>query len=273
MNKLISRTFTGILFVLIVAGTLLLGQFSFFVLFAIIITGSLLEYFDIFPQDFNLFQKWLAIIIGVGVFALTFFHAQEKLDSSWFLLIFVSFFLVSITDLFNKRTNPLSTALTILGIIYIAGSLSTTNYLVFSKILGNTSHYHFELILSIFIITWMNDTMAYLIGSRLGKHALIKRISPQKTWEGTMAGLIFAGITSIVLSGFFLPISLSESLILGVLIGITANLGDLFESALKRYTGKKDSGKLLPGHGGVLDRFDAAIFAIPFSFFYIHFFV
>ncbi len=273
MNKLKSRTLTGILFVLIVAGTLLLGQISFFVLFALIITGGLLEFFNITPQVYKLFQKWLAILIGLGIFTLTFFHARGTISSSWLLLIFVSFFLISIADLFSKKANPLYTALTVMGITYIAGTLSTTNYLVFNQALGDISHYHFEFILSIFIITWMNDTLAYLIGSKLGKHALNKRISPKKTWEGTFAGLIFAGLVSIIISEFFLPLTFSEALILGILISITANLGDLFESALKRNTGKKDSGKLFPGHGGVLDRFDAAIFAIPFSFFYIHFFI
>jgi len=273
LNKLKSRTLTGILFVLIVVGTLLLGQISFFVLFALIITGGLLEFFDISLQDYKLSQKWLAIFIGIGIFTLTFFHAKGKLSSAWFLLIFISFFLIAIADLFSKKANPLNTALTVMGITYIAGSLSTTNYLVFSEMLGGIGRYHFEFILSIFIITWINDIMAYLIGSKLGKHKLIKRISPKKTWEGSLAGFIFACLTSIILSEFFLPFALTDAAILGTLIAVTANLGDLFESALKRNTGKKDSGKLLPGHGGILDRFDAAIFAIPFSFFYIHFFV
>jgi phosphatidate cytidylyltransferase len=256
-----------------VAGTLLLGQISFFVLFALIITGGLLEYFDIASEVYDPFQKWLGVIIGLGIFTLTFFHAQRQISSTWFLLIFAGFFLVSIADLLNKKANPMNTAISVLGITYIAGSLSTTNYLVFNKSLGDLNHYHFEFILSIFIITWMNDTMAYLTGSKLGKHSLIKRISPKKTWEGTIGGFVFACIVTLIISHFFLPLSLYEALILGAIISVSANLGDLFESSLKRNAGKKDSGKLLPGHGGVLDRFDAAIFAIPFSFFYIHFFI
>jgi phosphatidate cytidylyltransferase len=133
-----------------------------------------------------------------------------------------------------------------------------------------TAEYNFVLILGIFFVIWMNDTMAYVVGKYFGRHKLIRQISPKKTWEGTLAGFLFAILTSVGISQFTPVIDTLHSFVLGGIISIAANLGDLFESSLKRSAGQKDSGKLLPGHGGVLDRFDAAIFAIPFAFLYLH---
>jgi len=272
LNKFKSRTLTGILFVLIVAGALWLGQISFFVLFALIIIGSLWEFFNINNQN-NKTQKWASLVFGLLTFSISFFHAKGTIPATWFLLIFAGFFIFAIAELFRKQANPSNAFNNFMGVIYIAGTLSTANYLVFNKTAGNAVPYQFELILSIFVIIWLNDTMAYLIGKRTGKHKLMQRVSPKKTWEGTLAGLVFACISSITLSFFLIPLNMTEAGILGIIIAIAANFGDLFESAIKRIAGRKDSGTLLPGHGGLLDRFDAALFAIPFSFFYLIIFI
>ncbi|MGM0613737.1 MAG: phosphatidate cytidylyltransferase, partial [Bacteroidota bacterium] len=249
------------------------GQISFFALFSLIIIGSLWEFYNLSNLKNKNPQKWLGLSVGLLTFVIAFFHARNTLPATWFILIFFSFFIFAIVEIFRKQANPANAFTSITGVIYIAGTLSTANYLVFNQSSHNAFSYQFELILGIFIIIWANDTMAYLIGKKTGKHKLMKRVSPKKTWEGTLAGLVFACITSTILSIFLIPLSTIEAGILGILISIAANLGDLFESAMKRNTGKKDSGKLLPGHGGVLDRFDAALFAIPFSFFYLNYFV
>jgi len=273
LNKFKTRTLTGILFVLIVAGALWLGQISFFILFSLIISGSLWEFYTLNNLNNNSPQKWIGLFFALLTFAISFFHSKNVIPATWFLLIFSGFFVFAIAELFNKQANPVNAFLYFIGVIYIAGSLSTANYLVFNKITDNGILYQFELILSIFIIIWLNDTMAYLIGRKTGRHKLMKRISPQKSWEGTLAGLVFSCIISTGLSIFFIPLSIIEAGGLGILIAVAANLGDLFESSLKRKAGKKDSGTLLPGHGGLLDRFDAALFAIPLSFFYLIFFI
>jgi len=273
LNKFKSRTLTGILFVLIVAGALWLGQISFFILFALIIIGSLWEFFNLNNQNNHNPQKWIGLFFGLLTFTVTFFHAKNVIPATWFLFIFAGFFIFAVAELFRKQTNPANAFNSFMGVIYIAGTLSTANYLVFNKTAGNVASYQFELILSIFVIIWLNDTMAYLIGKRTGKHKLMQRISPKKTWEGTLAGLVFACITSIILSIFLTTLNMTEAGILGILISIAANFGDLFESAIKRKAGRKDSGTLLPGHGGLLDRFDAVLFAIPFSFFYLTIFI
>jgi len=255
------------------AGALWLGQISFFFLFALIITGGLWEFFGLTAKTHSTLLKVLTIGIGLTVFTVTFLHASGKLDPSWFPLLFLGFFLLAIATLFQHTKSPKDTFLLLSGILYIAGSLSTANYIVFSKASMANLPYQFEMILSIFIIIWGNDTMAYIGGKWAGKHKLAPAISPKKTWEGTLTGFIFAAIISLALSSLLLELGILQSLLLGGLISIAATTGDLFESAIKRDAGVKDSGSLLPGHGGILDRFDAVLFAIPVAFFYLEFLI
>lgn len=124
---------------------------------------------------------------------------------------------------------------------------------------------HFAVVMILFGIVWANDVAGYFIGSRYGRHKLAPRISPGKSWEGSVAGLLIGGAIGVV-SGSFLGLSLIGGALLGVLISATAQIGDLFESALKRAAGVKDSGGIFPGHGGMLDRFDGVFFAAPVGF-------
>ena len=124
------------------------------------------------------------------------------------------------------------------------------------------------LLIAVLVIIWCNDILAYLTGSFFGKHRLFERISPKKTWEGFAGGLIMALVAAFILSLFSSTLSVIEWLILALIIVLTATIGDLSESMLKRYAGVKDSGNLMPGHGGILDRFDAVLFATPFVFIY-----
>ena len=121
-----------------------------------------------------------------------------------------------------------------------------------------------------FVIIWTSDVFAYLAGSMFGKHKLMERISPKKTWEGSIGGLFFSLIAAYILSLLVPQLSLVEWMILTIIIVISGTLGDLVESLLKRNADVKDSGTIFPGHGGVLDRFDAVIFATPMVFVYIN---
>ncbi|SDF39761.1 phosphatidate cytidylyltransferase [Sporolituus thermophilus] len=123
-----------------------------------------------------------------------------------------------------------------------------------------------------FVGTWANDTFAYFVGTKFGQNKLCPAISPYKTWEGAIGGIIGSLLGTAILGSLF-QIPLFHGLIIGLLAGIAAPLGDLAESAIKRYTGVKDSGRLLPGHGGVLDRFDSIMFAVPTVYYYIYAFL
>lgn len=125
--------------------------------------------------------------------------------------------------------------------------------------------------LGIVLLVWANDTFAYFAGSLLGKHRIAPEISPKKSWEGFAGGLVFALVTAYVLSGFYFSLNPVQWMVVASLVVVFGTLGDFFESWLKRQAGVKDSGSLMPGHGGFLDRFDALIFCLPFVTIYLMF--
>lgn len=126
-----------------------------------------------------------------------------------------------------------------------------------------------ELLIGFFIILWCNDVFAYLVGSAIGKTKLAVNISPKKTWEGTIGGIVLSMVSAFLISKYFFSLDVVNWLVLGLLISIFATLGDLLESKFKRQAGIKDSGNILPGHGGVLDRFDGMILAAPVVYIYL----
>jgi phosphatidate cytidylyltransferase len=126
--------------------------------------------------------------------------------------------------------------------------------------------YNPKIIIGIFILIWTNDTFAYIVGKSLGKHKLLERISPKKTIEGFIGGLVFTMLASYLLSCFFTFFSASTWIITGIFVGLFGTIGDLIESKFKRSAGVKDSGKIMPGHGGILDRLDSVIFVVPFLY-------
>lgn len=126
------------------------------------------------------------------------------------------------------------------------------------------------IIIGLFAIIWSSDVFAYLVGSMIGKTRLFERISPNKSWEGSIGGLVFALLAAYILSLIYADLTLVQWMVMALIIVVTGSIGDLVESMLKRIAGVKDTGTLLPGHGGVLDRFDATIFATPFVFVYIN---
>lgn len=134
----------------------------------------------------------------------------------------------------------------------------------------DSSFYNPHIVLGIMLLIWANDTFAYLAGSLIGKHKLYERISPGKTWEGTIGGGILSVASSFVIFHWFPEIKLTTWIIVAVIIVVFGTIGDLVESMLKREAGIKDSGKIMPGHGGILDRFDSLIFATPFLYFYLN---
>ncbi len=177
----------------------------------------------------------------------------------------------------NKSTVA-DVAFSILGIIYIGVGFShllllryTDNSLYITTSMGTLSMGASYLWLA-FIGTWANDTFAYFVGSRFGRHKLCPAISPAKTVEGFIGGLA-GSILAITLLGLLFKLPVNHSIIMGIVVGVIAPIGDLAESAIKRFAEVKDSGKLLPGHGGILDRFDSILFTVPIVYYYIHMFL
>ena len=277
-NNFIQRAITGIIFVGVLIGCILGGPISFTLLFALITALTIHEFGVIISKQPDVeINKPICMLAGVFLFFgfayLGVMPGQTEILIPYLFLII--YLLVS--ELYLKKKNPLNNwAYAMMSQIYIALSFAMLNVLAYHSIgnEGELSNYQVQynpiLPLSIFIFTWINDTGAYCTGMLFGKHRLFERISPKKSWEGSIGGGVFSIIAAIVVAHYFpfMPISIWIGLALTVVIFGT--LGDLTESLLKRTIGIKDSGNILPGHGGMLDRFDSTLMAVPAAVVYLY---
>lgn len=277
-NNFIQRAITGIIFVGVLIGCILGGPISFSLLFALITALTIHEFGVIISKQPDVeINKPICMLAGVFLFFgfayLGVMPGQTEILIPYLFLII--YLLVS--ELYLKKKNPLNNwAYAMMSQIYIALSFAMLNVLAYHSIgnEGELSNYQVQynpiLPLSIFIFTWINDTGAYCTGMLFGKHRLFERISPKKSWEGSIGGGVFSIIAAIVMAHYFpfMPISIWIGLALTVVIFGT--LGDLTESLLKRTIGIKDSGNILPSHGGMLDRFDSTLMAVPAAVVYLY---
>lgn len=269
MKNLITRTITGIVIAGIIISFLFIGKFTFGVLFILILGGCLLEFYGISGISGISPAKYVGIISSLVLFEISYLIAAFNYDQNLYFAIFPFLLLYSIAELYRKQKKPLENiALGILGFIYIATPLSMVNYLVFFN-----GEYNPNLIITMFVLIWIYDSGAYLVGVSFGKHRLFERISPKKSWEGAIGGTLFTLVASWFISQLIIDIQLIHWLIMALLIVISSTFGDLSESMIKRQLNIKDSGSLFPGHGGLLDRFDSLLFAIPVVLAYVKIFV
>ena len=271
MSNIKSRILTGSLLVISMIICIVASKYTFFLFFASLLILSLWEFYNIFETFGKSPQRVPGIIIGLFVFVIMFLQANGY-DYNEILLLILGFtgtLFLFINELRQKSVTPFENiAITLLGIVYIAIPISLFWPIAYRE---NIYQYDPNLILGYFIIIWIYDSMAYLVGVKFGKRKLLARISPKKSWEGAIGGYIFALIASYVLSLYFKELTLVQWLISATIISVFGTLGDLTESLLKRSVNIKDSGDLLPGHGGLLDRFDALFLAVPALYLYLQF--
>jgi phosphatidate cytidylyltransferase len=262
------RSLTGALLLAAIIGSIVLGMYSYALCIVALIVFSMIEFYAIMKKMGYTPQVVPGIIAGVALFGISFLISQHRVDLRYLLLLVplvASFFIV---ELYKKHSLPLqNVAVTLVGLVYVAVPFSMCNFLVFNQF--NHYQYAFGLILALFGFNWTNDTGAYLFGITLGRHRLFERISPKKSWEGACGGVACVVAISFLFAYLMPYISLLNWIVLGLLVCVFGIYGDLIESLLKRSAGVKDSGTLLPGHGGFLDRFDAVIFSIPPFFAYL----
>ena len=264
------RAITGFLFVIILLAGTYYGEYTASFLFLIIITLGVRELFNIAKKDEKISPHgvWGIVICGISfiIFALT---TQDLIDNKYLFTIIPLLFSTFIIELFRKKEKPfVNLSYTILGIIYITVPFSMLYELGFHQ---NEEKYNYQIIIGFFILLWANDTGAYLAGRYLGKHKLFERISPKKTWEGSIGGAIISLSSAYFISLFYNHLELSNWIIISIIVTIFGGLGDLVESMFKRSLNIKDSGSIMPGHGGILDRFDGLLLAVPFVYFYLKF--
>lgn len=256
------RIITAIFFGAAMLGGVYGGKGSFMILCAIIIAGCLWELLGLLlPEEpGKKFRRVWGIVVAMLPLlpiAENVFYFQPGMIYFLVFLTFISF----IVELFLSSKNPFQNiACYLLGFFYICFPFVFLDWTVE----GDDSSYSPNRVFGLLLLVWTNDTMAYFIGSQLGKHKLFERISPKKTWEGTIGGGICTMLIAWGLSFYFKDFTTPQWVALAAVAAVFGTLGDLVESMLKRSVGVKDSGNLLPGHGGLLDRFDAFIFALPF---------
>ena len=278
------RATTAVVFSAVMLTGLFWNKWSFHLLFLVIATGCVWEFLEMtLPNDAN--KKLRKVIGAISGFALVFINYLASIKSTIpfiqsnnilnsqseliiNILLILSFSLL-IIELFLKAELPFNNvALILFSLFYLALPFSLlTHFTQFNPYTGFTPN----IVAGILFLTWANDSFAYLVGSKIGKTPFFLRVSPKKTWEGTIGGGVFCMITAGIIAQFFTQLSLIDWLIIGAIIAVFGTIGDLVESLLKRSVGVKDSGSFMPGHGGFLDRFDAFIFCIPFVYFYLSF--
>lgn len=261
MKNFWQRVLTGIIFALAIVGGLWWNEYSYLLIFLTVVVLGMLEFIEIakMHKTVNVQAGW-ALFIGVFWYVSVFYVLRDSISALWLMFIVPLLMGVFITELYREKESPLlNIAVTFLVPFYVALPFSFLHFLAFTP----SGVYSYGLLFGFFILIWANDSGAYLVGVTLGKHKLFPRISPKKTWEGLIGGVVFTVIAGYFVSTFFADLKWYYWLIIALIVSIMGALGDLVESMLKRSVNVKDSGKFLPGHGGVLDRFDAVIFAAP----------
>ena len=267
------RTISAVIFAAIMIGGILWNQWSFFALFTIIQLGCLFEYQKlmriIFPVygAINKVHQWGVLVLGVfttvALASLPYAYKGLPLTNYATYGIIGVAVIILLADLVSKKINFKAFLVSAVGIIYISMGLSLIFQLraVMSNTFFGDIGYTIPLILIVSI--WVNDTAAYLVGSLIGRRPL-SSISPNKTWEGTIAGIFISVLLVTKIMGQYIPLSEKSIFLISIVAAIAGTFGDLVESKLKRLAGVKDSGTMMPGHGGFLDRFDSILLATPF---------
>jgi phosphatidate cytidylyltransferase len=258
------RLLTGILFVVVLLGSIYQSELASSILFFVIILLCQREFYGFFKKSELKPQSLVGILGGLGFFLASAIAFQSNLTFNTLFLIVPLIFIIFVFELFRNRKEPLANiGLTILGIIYVAVPFTLLHQISYYSNFQFDNVYNYDLLIGYFFILWANDTGAYLVGRKFGKTKLFERISPKKTWEGSLGGVFFGLLLGYVNAQIFDGLNTPTWMAIAVIVVVFGSLGDLVESLFKRSLGIKDSGKILPGHGGVLDRFDGIFISAP----------
>ncbi|MGE0635584.1 MAG: phosphatidate cytidylyltransferase [Bacteroidia bacterium] len=272
MKDLGLRLATGVVFLTLVIGSILLVNTTvipFLVFFSLTTAIGLWEFYRICENEKIYVQKRHGIFVGTGIFFITALISVDHAFFKYQLLVLPLMYAVFIRELFRNRENPFTNiGFTILGIIYIALPFTLLVYIIKP---GLSGEYKPLILLGYFFLIWVFDSGAYLVGSNFGKHKMFPKISPKKSWEGAVGGTVFTIMFAYLLSLYVDDLRFVDWVVIGLIVVVIGTIGDLVESLLKRSVGIKDSGNIMPGHGGILDRFDSILISSPFVFVYLNF--
>jgi len=276
VTNFLRRTVTGAFIVIFILGGLWLHPVSFFVVVAVMLAGTQHEYYLMVRSTGVRPQPVTGIVSGFILYVTSSMIAVGWLSMKGFLVLIPVMVTVMTIELFRKEEKPFdSLAHTLFSVLYTAVPLSMFPFAAFGRT-GAEPLLQMEGVLyspgiltGFFLLLWTNDTGAYLVGSALGRHPLFKRISPKKSWEGFAGGIVLTLIVAQLLPGWLGVTGTAGWMVIALIVSVAGTLGDLLESMLKRSLGLKDSGTVMPGHGGFLDRFDSVVVAFPLVYLYL----
>lgn len=260
-NNLTQRIIAALVGVAVMISSIVWQDWSFFGIFFLICMLSQLEFYQLVGLDGKIPLKFWGTFSGLSIFTLTFLVEKAMLSGDLYFLLFPILSFVFLIKLYRKSDEKPFTniAFTFLGIIYVAIPFSLLNFIAFAP-----GYYSFQIVLGCLLLMWANDTGAYFAGVNFGKTKLFSRISPKKSWEGSIGGTIITFLVAYGLSYFFQHLLQWQWFTIAAIIVIVGTYGDLVESLFKRSMEIKDSGSAIPGHGGFLDRFDGLLLSTPF---------
>ena len=276
MKNLVQRTITGVLFVAILVGGILFSPLTFGLLFMLITALSVWEFARLVNQRADVaVNPFITTLGGVYLFLAIYCYCTEATDARIFIPYLLILIYLLVSELYLKQPSPMNNwAYSFMSQLYVALPFALLCVLAFQRnpVESDGSPISFNAILplSVFIFNWSNDTGAYCTGMLFGRHRLFERISPKKSWEGSVGGGIISIIVSLVMAHFFPFLSTLQWVGFALVVVVFGTWGDLVESLLKRQLGIKDSGNILPGHGGMLDRFDSTLLAVPAVVLYLY---
>jgi len=279
LNTFYRRTLTGAWIVIFVMGGFWLHPLSFFLTGLIMLIGTQYEYYLMIRNTGVRPQLVPGILTGITAYVISTLIASGVIPKNSFLVLIPIMLIIMVIELYRKQDKPFdSLAHTFFSVLYTAVPFSMFPFSAFARTGLNSLLPHDNIIFSpgiiigFFILIWANDTGAYLTGMSIGRHKLMERISPKKTWEGFIGGIIIASLIAWFLSGWLGVVDKIHWIIIALIVSVAGTYGDLIESMLKRSIGVKDSGTIMPGHGGFLDRFDSAIISFPLVYLFISLF-
>lgn len=261
-SNLKQRIITAIIGAVVIIAGCMYSEWAYLVIFGIILGFSQMEFYKLCGLDGMLPLKSFGTFIGVAVFIFTFLEEMKILPQQYYYLVFPLISIIFFIKLYGKSDKKPFTgiAFTLLGIVYVAIPFSILNLIAFSA----DGTFRYELIIGSLLILWSSDSGAYFAGTKFGKTKLFERVSPKKSWEGSLGGAFAALLTAYFISLNFTLLPQWQWFGIMVIIVVAGTYGDLIESLFKRSISIKDSGKGLPGHGGFMDRFDGLLLSAPF---------